>query len=203
MPSKQIYVKPYQVKGHWRTLHTRTFKFICAHCDQESQRTTYATTCPKYCDECKNLKQKLGKKKAPSGEIVDTNTTSKDTHKQSTAGSQTPDTPQKSSSTNKSTQQSSSSSPSTKSAKTTTTAQTATQKTSNPPPSATTNQTSSKNSSSNQAQTKNPPKSDRDKAAEVNLELDPNKLIEYTNQLFLIHYNKGLNSDSKYILIDL
>ncbi|MDJ0725984.1 MAG: hypothetical protein QNJ38_12800 [Prochloraceae cyanobacterium] len=41
MPSKQIYVKPYQV--NWRTLHTRTFKFICAHCDQKSERTTYAT----------------------------------------------------------------------------------------------------------------------------------------------------------------
>ena len=62
---------------------------------------------------------------------------------------------------------------------------------------------SSQNSSSNQAQTKNPPKRDRDKPTEVNLELDPNKLIEYTNQLFLIHYNKGLNSDSKHILIDL
>ncbi|MDJ0719915.1 MAG: hypothetical protein QNJ54_37800 [Prochloraceae cyanobacterium] len=204
MPSKQIYVKPYQVKGHWRTLHTRTFKFICAHCDQESQRTTYATTCPKYCDECKNLKQKLGKKKAPSGEIVvDTSSTSKDTQKQSTTPSLTPETPQKSSPSNKPDQTSTSTSPSTKSAKTAATAQTATQKTSNPPQSPTTNQTSSKNSSSNQAQTKNPPKSDRDIAAEVNLELDSNKLIEYTNQLFLIHYNKGLNSDSKHILIDL
>ncbi len=203
MPSKQIYVKPYQVKGHWRTLHTRTFKFICAHCDLEATRTTYATTCPKYCDECKNLKQKLGKKKTPSGEVVETTSPSQDNNKQSTAPSLTPDTPQKSSPTSKTTQQSPSTSPSTKSAKTAATAQTATQKTSNAPPSATTNQTSSKNSSSNQAQTKNPPKSDRDKPAEVNLELDPNKLIEYTNQLFLIHYNKGLNSDSKHILIDL
>jgi len=105
--------------------------------------------------------------------------------------------------TSKTTQQRPSTASSTKSAKTAATAQTATQKTSNPTQSATTSQTSSKNSSSNQAQTKNPPKPDRDKPAEVNLELDPNKLIEYTNQLFLIHYNKGLNSDSKHILIDL
>jgi len=70
MPSKQIYVKPYEVKGHYRTIHTRTFKFICAHCDEEATRTTYATTCPKYCDKCKDLKKKLGKKKQTSGEVI-------------------------------------------------------------------------------------------------------------------------------------
>ena len=70
MPSKQIYVKPYEVKGHYRTIHTRTFKFICAHCDSEATRTTYATTCPKYCDKCKDIKKKLGKKKQSSGEVI-------------------------------------------------------------------------------------------------------------------------------------
>ncbi len=70
MPSKQIYVKPYVVKGHYRTIHTRTFKFICANCDDEATRTTYATTCPKYCDKCKDLKKKLGKKKQTSGEVI-------------------------------------------------------------------------------------------------------------------------------------
>ena len=73
MPSKKIHVKPYRVKGHYRTIHTRTFKFICAHCDEESTRVTYATICPKYCDRCKNLKNRLGKKQKGSGQVVSVN----------------------------------------------------------------------------------------------------------------------------------
>ncbi|MGF1486083.1 MAG: hypothetical protein ACFBSE_03105, partial [Prochloraceae cyanobacterium] len=72
MPSKKIYVQPYKVKGHHRIIYTRVFKFICAHCDKEAKRETYATVCPKYCDDCKNIKNKRGTKKQPSGEIVET-----------------------------------------------------------------------------------------------------------------------------------
>ena len=66
LPPKKVYVHPYRVKGHYRTIYARIYKFICAHCNCESKRTTYATTCPKYCDNCKDIKHKLGKKKQPN-----------------------------------------------------------------------------------------------------------------------------------------
>ncbi|MGF1489055.1 MAG: hypothetical protein ACFBSE_18365, partial [Prochloraceae cyanobacterium] len=58
MPSKKIYVRPYEVKGHYRTIHTRVFKFICAHCDKPSKRETYATVCPTYGNRCNSDKAK-------------------------------------------------------------------------------------------------------------------------------------------------
>ena len=57
MPSKKIYVKPYEVKGHWRTIRTRNFKFICSFCDEKVERQSYATACPRYGNRCQGKKQ--------------------------------------------------------------------------------------------------------------------------------------------------
>ncbi len=57
MPSKKVYVKPYEVKGHWRTIRTRNFKFICSFCDEKVERQSYATACPRYGNRCQGKKQ--------------------------------------------------------------------------------------------------------------------------------------------------
>ncbi len=77
MPSKKIYVKPYQVRGHSRTIHTRTFKFICAHCDEESLRITYATKCPTYGNRCNGNKAKCLRKQTQSIQTEDDSASNK------------------------------------------------------------------------------------------------------------------------------
>ncbi len=57
MPSKKVYVKPYTVKGHYRTIRTRNFKFICSFCDEKVERESYATACPRYGNRCQGKKQ--------------------------------------------------------------------------------------------------------------------------------------------------
>lgn len=52
MPSKKIHVREYTVRAHDRTIHTRTFKFICSFCNETCERETYATACPKYGNQC-------------------------------------------------------------------------------------------------------------------------------------------------------
>ena len=175
MPSKQIYVKPYQVKGHYRTIYTRTFKFICAHCEQEAKRTTYATACPKYCDKCKDLKKKLGSKKQATGEVVETANKAENGKAKSVDLSQSLENLVATPATESKTQEAA--------AKT---------KASNQKGAKETTKTKVSKESTKTEVTK-----------EVNVELDSEKLVEYTNQLLLIHYNRKLNSDSKNMLVDL
>jgi hypothetical protein len=58
MASKKVKVKEYTVRSHEREIHTRTFKFLCSHCHEACQRTTYATACPKYGNQCGGVKKK-------------------------------------------------------------------------------------------------------------------------------------------------
>ena len=58
MPSKKIQVKEYTVRAHEREIHTRRFKFLCSFCHEPCSRETYATTCPKYGNQCGGVKQK-------------------------------------------------------------------------------------------------------------------------------------------------
>ena len=58
MPSKKIKVKEYTVRAHEREIYTRTFKLVCSHCYDPCERTTYATTCPKYGNQCNDNKKK-------------------------------------------------------------------------------------------------------------------------------------------------
>ncbi len=58
MAQKTIRVKEYTVRAHERTIRTRVFKLICSHCNEACERETFATTCPKYGDQCHGVKSK-------------------------------------------------------------------------------------------------------------------------------------------------
>ena len=58
MASKKIQVKEYTVRAHEREIHTRTFKLVCSFCNEACERETYATSCPKYGDQCNSVKKK-------------------------------------------------------------------------------------------------------------------------------------------------
>ncbi len=62
LPPKKIYIKPYQVPGHYRIIKPRTYKFMCSFCDMESVRITYATKCPTYGNRCNGNKAKCLRK---------------------------------------------------------------------------------------------------------------------------------------------
>ena len=65
MPSKTIFVK-----AHSRTIHSRKYLFVCAHCHQKATRVVWNNQCPKYCDRCSSLSKEKGEKPQPIGEIV-------------------------------------------------------------------------------------------------------------------------------------
>ncbi len=184
MPSKQIYVKPYYVKGHHRTIHTRTFKFICAHCDLEAERITYATTCPKYCDNCKDIKNKLGKKKEAAGAVVgDSLKNQAPTNTAAKQGQQILPTVNGASvkAISNNAQKSASQS-----------------QIDIPPQSTSTIKTGKKDPQ------QSPSRSSKDNSTTAaNLELNATKLVEYINELLLVHDQKKLTSDAKNILIAL
>lgn len=52
MPSKKVFVREYKVRAHERTIHTRLYKFICASCQQPTQRESYGPR-PLYCEVCR------------------------------------------------------------------------------------------------------------------------------------------------------
>ncbi|WP_071819378.1 hypothetical protein [Gloeothece citriformis] len=58
MPSKKVYVKEYTIKAHYRTIHTRIFQLVCSFCHDACERETYATTCPKYGNQCNGVASK-------------------------------------------------------------------------------------------------------------------------------------------------
>ena len=58
MPSKKVKVKEHTVRAHEREIHTRKFKLVCSYCYDPCERTTYATACPKYGNQCGGVKQK-------------------------------------------------------------------------------------------------------------------------------------------------
>nr|WP_013334998.1 hypothetical protein [Gloeothece verrucosa]ADN18252.1 hypothetical protein Cyan7822_6473 [Gloeothece verrucosa PCC 7822] len=55
MPSKKIRVNEYTVKSHYRTIHTRVFHLICSYCHDAVERESYATSCPKYGNQCNGV----------------------------------------------------------------------------------------------------------------------------------------------------
>ncbi|BCL39880.1 hypothetical protein [Nostoc sp. MS1] len=52
MASKEIQVREYTVRAHQRTIHTRTFNFVCKQCDQPTSRETFGPR-PLYCETCR------------------------------------------------------------------------------------------------------------------------------------------------------
>ncbi|ACK68408.1 hypothetical protein PCC8801_4495 (plasmid) [Rippkaea orientalis PCC 8801] len=58
MPRKKVYVREYTVRAHEREISTRVFKLVCSFCHDSCERETYATTCPKYGEQCKGVKKK-------------------------------------------------------------------------------------------------------------------------------------------------
>ena len=65
MPSKTIFVK-----AHSRTIHSRKYLFVCAHCHQKATRVVWNNKCPKFCARCSSLTKEKGEKPQPIGEIV-------------------------------------------------------------------------------------------------------------------------------------
>ena len=65
MPSKTIFVK-----AHKRTIHSRKYLFVCAHCHQKATRAVWNNKCPKFCARCSSLTKEKGEKPQPIGEIV-------------------------------------------------------------------------------------------------------------------------------------
>ncbi len=186
LPPKKIFVKSYTVREHYRTVWPRTYKLICAHCELEAERITYATTCPKYCDRCKDLKKKLGKKKQASGEVVEVANDGKDTSNKPVE--QLPQVEKVADAIRDSLKQSLS---------------VETPKVTNPK---STNTGSNRATSGATTQEKVSSKKTTKKAQTLEAkveELDSERLVEYINQLLLVHYNSKLNSDSKNMLVDL
>ena len=56
MSSKYVEVREYTVQSHKRLIHTRTYKFICKQCNQQTIRESYATRGPLYCETCRPSK---------------------------------------------------------------------------------------------------------------------------------------------------
>lgn len=52
MASKKVFVREYTVRAHERVIHTRLYKFICASCQQPTQRESYGPR-PLYCEVCR------------------------------------------------------------------------------------------------------------------------------------------------------
>ncbi|OKH12936.1 hypothetical protein FACHB389_36265 [Nostoc calcicola FACHB-389] len=52
MASKEIQVREYTVRAHKRTIHTRTFNFVCKQCEEMTSRETYDPR-PLYCETCR------------------------------------------------------------------------------------------------------------------------------------------------------
>lgn len=71
MPSKRIHVSSYTVRAHERMIHTRLYKFICADCQQATERQSYGPR-PLYCEACRNNSrtQPIVKKKKPTPVLV-------------------------------------------------------------------------------------------------------------------------------------
>lgn len=72
MASKQVFVKEYKVRAHWRTIQTRVFQFVCKKCDRLIERETFAVKCPKYCEQCRPVSLKSeSKSKKPTLTLVE------------------------------------------------------------------------------------------------------------------------------------
>lgn len=72
MPSKRIHVSSYTVRAHERMIHTRLYKFICADCQQATERQSYGPR-PLYCEVCRpsySRSQPIAKKKKPTPVLV-------------------------------------------------------------------------------------------------------------------------------------
>ncbi|BAY41898.1 hypothetical protein NIES2111_62940 (plasmid) [Nostoc sp. NIES-2111] len=52
MATKEIDVREYTVRAHKRTIHTRTFNFVCKQCEQMTSRETFGPR-PLYCESCR------------------------------------------------------------------------------------------------------------------------------------------------------
>jgi hypothetical protein len=72
MPSKRIHVREYTVRAHERVIHTRIYKFICASCQQPTQRESFGPR-PLYCETCRpphSRTEPVGRKKKPRPVLV-------------------------------------------------------------------------------------------------------------------------------------
>lgn len=73
MASKKVFVREYTVRAHERVIHTRLYKFICASCQQPTQRESYGPR-PLYCEVCRppvsRTDTSLHKKKKPRPVLV-------------------------------------------------------------------------------------------------------------------------------------
>jgi hypothetical protein len=69
MPSKKVYVREYTVRAHKRVIHTRTYQLVCEFCHDDCERETYATTCPKYGNQCGGVTRKCKRFLKPKSPI--------------------------------------------------------------------------------------------------------------------------------------
>ena len=52
MPSKKVSVREYTVRAHERVIHSRHYKFVCAECNQPTERESFGPR-PMYCSGCR------------------------------------------------------------------------------------------------------------------------------------------------------